>query len=110
MPRYRAGPFRGSTAILAGRYHAWMDRSTPPWQEPTAPPSSGELTAWWWNGRWGKLARRDVKVFRMADGLVDVEAWDGRQEGRCRSWPSLTPEVATELTTDLMSDSDGWQS
>jgi hypothetical protein len=39
----------------------------------------------WWNGRWSRLARRDVFVRNGADGRWQVELRRGGPEGRLRS-------------------------
>lgn len=76
----------------------------------TTTPEPEDLVTWWWNGRWGRLARRDIKVFTNGQGLFQVEAWDGGAEGRCRRWHDLTIKAAAAIVIDLKSDSDGWQS
>jgi hypothetical protein len=70
-----------------------------------------DLVRWWWNGRWGHLARKDVKIYREGDGYL-VEVIEGGAEGRHRAWPSLpSEETALELAINLMSGSgsNGWK-
>jgi hypothetical protein len=62
----------------------------------------------WWNGHYGRLARRDVVIFIDGDGWR-VEAWEGGPEGRIRAWAPPTEEDCLLLADDLMSDSEGWR-
>jgi hypothetical protein len=63
---------------------------------------------WWWNGRWGRLARRDVKVYRDGD-TFRVEAVQGGVEGPIRQFPDLPESAAVDVAKSLMEESDGWQ-
>jgi hypothetical protein len=63
---------------------------------------------WWWNGRWGRLARLDVKVYRDG-GLFRFVAMQGGVEGCVRQFPGLAELAAVDVAKDLMNDSDGWR-
>ncbi len=56
----------------------------------------------WWNGRWGRLARRDVWLHHDA-GRWWLEAQSGGQEGGplWRSQPTTEPEARAELAAML---------
>jgi hypothetical protein len=67
-----------------------------------------ERVYWSWNGRWGRLARQDVKVYK--DGsLFTVEHLQGGTEGRRRTWEELDREEAWDTVKGLLSESDGWR-
>jgi hypothetical protein len=67
-----------------------------------------QRTGWWWNGRWGRLARRDIKIF--TDGKSwSVEDLQGGVEGRLRAVDGLTDEQARTMAEDLMAGGDGWR-
>jgi hypothetical protein len=67
-----------------------------------------QRTGWWWNGRWGRLARRDIKIF--TDGQSwSVEDLQGGVEGRLRAVDGLTDERARTMAEDLMAGGDGWR-
>lgn len=67
-----------------------------------------ERVGWYWNRRWGRLARRDVKIY--SDGRSwHVEAVQGGVEGRVRRFDDLDESGAKALADNLMSESDGWQ-
>lgn len=59
---------------------------------------------WWWNGRWGRLARRDIKIF-PDEGRYRVEAWTGGGEGRVQTFDDLDESNALALAEDLATDS-----
>ena len=62
----------------------------------------------WWNGRWGRLARHDVKIYTDSS-VWRVDAIEGGPEGRIRSWEPPNEDAALDLAQDLMADSDGWR-
>lgn len=64
------------------------------------------LIRWWWNGRWGKLARYDVKVYAEGRQRWRVEAWTGGVEGRVRAWDHLDAAQTRELFADLTEEGD----
>ena len=59
----------------------------------------------WWNGKWGRLARRDVLLYEDDEtGRWSVEARDGGVEGKSRWWDLAREPDATRLVDDLMAD------
>jgi hypothetical protein len=66
---------------------------------------------WWWNGRWGHLARRDVFV-HLEDGNWSVQAREGGAEGRTAVWQFDDRDQAVAAAKNLMDKSgmDGWRS
>ena len=62
----------------------------------------------WWNGRWGRLARRDIYLRTDGDRYA-VEAREGGADGTTRTWYPPTEEDALQLVDDLLSDQDGWR-
>lgn len=63
---------------------------------------------WWWNGRWGRLARHDVKVYRDG-GRWSVEFVQGGVEGRVRLFDDLDRAGAEAQASELMMGQDDWQ-
>jgi len=62
----------------------------------------------YWNGKWGRIARKDILISEDA-GRWLIEARDGGAEGRSR-WPECTDEdAALIIVRDLMSDEHGWK-
>jgi hypothetical protein len=62
----------------------------------------------WRNGRWGRIARRDVYLRTEGDRCV-VEAREGGPDGTVRTWYPTTHEDALLLVDDPMNDQDGWR-
>lgn len=62
----------------------------------------------WWNGRWGRIARRDVYLRQEGDHCV-VEAREGGADGKTRTWHPPTKEDGLLLVEDLLSDQEGWR-
>lgn len=62
----------------------------------------------WWNGKWGRLARRDVYLRAEGEGFA-VEAREGGPDGDKRLWRPPTEETALLLVKDLLSDQDTWR-
>jgi hypothetical protein len=62
----------------------------------------------WFNGNWGRTARRDIKIYNDGD-VWYVEARQGGGEGRSRWWQPPTEDAVLDLVRDLMSDHDGWR-
>lgn len=59
----------------------------------------------WWNGKWGRLARRDVLLYQDdKTSRWSVEARDGGVEGERRVWELACEPDAMKLIEDLMSD------
>lgn len=66
-----------------------------------------ERRKFWWNGRWGRTARRDL-IVHVDGGQWWVEARAGGVEGRVRWIECVSEDAALDLVRDLMTDSDGW--
>ncbi len=62
---------------------------------------------WWWNGRWGRLARHDVFVHEQA-GRWAIEDRTGGSEGRSRWAEAPSEAIALEWAEQLRRESDGW--
>ncbi|MEU4243106.1 hypothetical protein [Actinoplanes sp. NPDC026619] len=62
----------------------------------------------WWNGRWGRIARRDIHLRAEGDRYV-VEAREGGADGTTRTWSPPTEKDALQFIDDLLSDQDGWR-
>lgn len=67
-----------------------------------------ERVYWSWNRRWGRLARRDVYVYKSGP-LYRVEDLQGGVEGRRRVWDDVDRYEAWELVKGVLSESDNWQ-
>jgi hypothetical protein len=61
----------------------------------------------WWNGHWGRLARRDVRLVHRQRWTV--EAVEGGAEGKIRRWTFETEEQARELVNRLLAHGTGWR-
>jgi hypothetical protein len=62
----------------------------------------------YWNGRWGRLARRDILVFEDG-GQWRVEVRTGGADGRSR-WHEFDQEdEALDLVRDLIAGADEWR-
>ena len=59
----------------------------------------------WWNGRFGRLARRDVRLSETG-GRWRVEVSEGGVEGRSASWEYDT-EAAARAQVERV-PGDGW--
>jgi hypothetical protein len=62
----------------------------------------------WWNGHWGRLARRDV--FLRTDGdqwLVEQRA--GGSEGRSRFFEFASEDDAYDVVRVLLDGHDDWR-
>ena len=62
----------------------------------------------WWNGTWGRLARRDVLLWEDG-GRWLVEARRGGAEGRSRWFEYGDEDAATECVRGLLADSPHWR-
>src|SRR5688500_7408447 len=60
----------------------------------------------WWNGTWGRLARRDV--FLRVGTLWEVEAREGGADGRSRIWRFLSEEEARAFAERCMTRPGKW--
>jgi hypothetical protein len=67
-----------------------------------------ERVRWWFNGRWGHLARRDMIIWTR-DGRYAIEARYGGTEGRSRWLKCADLGQAEDVANNLMEDSDGWR-
>src|SRR5258707_985688 len=64
----------------------------------------------WWNGRWSRLARRDVFVRNAADGRWQVELRRGGPEGRLRTLSFGSRQDAVEWIESAVLDQEtGWR-
>lgn len=64
--------------------------------------------AHWWNGKWGRIARRDLYV-NQDDNQLDVWiviAQDGGADGQQRRWTFYCEADAMTLAERLMEDPD----
>jgi hypothetical protein len=63
----------------------------------------------WWNGKWGRLARRDVYLRADADQWF-VEQRAGGAEGVSRFYEYDSEDEAYEAVRALLSGPDEWRS
>lgn len=60
----------------------------------------------WWNGRWGRLARRDIRL----SVRWEVEALSGGADGRAKRWEFDDEVKARSWVEHLMgTGGDGWK-
>ena len=62
----------------------------------------------WWNGTWGRLARRDLYLYEDG-GTWLVEARLGGADGRSRWFTCPDEDAALERVSDLMTESNDWR-
>jgi hypothetical protein len=63
--------------------------------------------AHWWNGKWGRIARRDLYVNEDdRSGVWFVIARDGGADGQERRWTFYCEQDAIALAERLMEDPD----
>jgi hypothetical protein len=62
----------------------------------------------WWNGRWGRLSRRDILLYEDA-GQWWIEARHGGSDGRTRWLECAGEDAALNAVRDLMIGTDGWR-
>jgi hypothetical protein len=62
----------------------------------------------YWNGRWGRLARRDVLLYEDA-GLWTVEHRTGGAEGRSKREEFAQEDAAFDRLRDLLGDDADWR-
>jgi hypothetical protein len=62
----------------------------------------------WWNGRWGRLTRRDILLFEDG-GQWWVEAREGGPDGHSRWFELPDEDRALDCARDLMAGRDGWR-
>lgn len=65
----------------------------------------------WWNGTWGSLARRDVWLWRTADGGWRVELSLGGLDDGVREHEDFDDEAAARVFLDraLAQGGSGWR-
>jgi hypothetical protein len=62
----------------------------------------------WWNGRWGRLARRDL-FLREDGGTWHVEDRVGGADGHSRWYRYGDEDSALDRVRALMATADGWR-
>jgi hypothetical protein len=62
----------------------------------------------WWNGTWGRLARRDVYLFEDG-GKWLVEAREGGAEGRSRWYDFDDEDTALDCVRGLLVQPGDWR-
>lgn len=62
----------------------------------------------WWNGTWGRLARRDIYLWEDA-GQWTVEARQGGAEGRSRRYDRLDEDAAMDCVRGLLLQPGDWR-
>jgi hypothetical protein len=62
----------------------------------------------WWNGTWGRLARRDVYLFEDG-GRWLVEDRQGGAEGRSRWFEYSDEDAALDRVRNLLGEGDRWR-
>ncbi|HEX6872784.1 MAG TPA: hypothetical protein VF163_16935 [Micromonosporaceae bacterium] len=62
----------------------------------------------YWNGRWGRLARRDILLYEDG-GRWSVESRAGGADGRSRWTEFADEDAAVDLVRDLLAGSDDWR-
>jgi hypothetical protein len=67
-----------------------------------------ERRKFWWNGKWGRLARRDVMVYEDG-GTWWVEAREGGAEGRSRWFEFRDENGATDCVRALIAGDERWR-
>jgi hypothetical protein len=65
--------------------------------------------SWWWNGKWGRLARRDVEIHHEPESWT-VEARQGGPEGEASRWTAPTEAEARTIAQQLMQTDERWRS
>ncbi|GIJ52459.1 hypothetical protein Val02_93450 [Virgisporangium aliadipatigenens] len=66
-----------------------------------------ELLEKWWNGSWGRLARRDVLL--RVGAIWEVEVREGGADGHSRVWRFPTEEEARAFAQQCMTPSGKWR-
>ena len=64
----------------------------------------------YWNGKWGRLARRDILVFEDG-GTWLVEAREGGADGKSRWFELPSEDMALDCVRNFitLSKMDGWR-
>ena len=70
-----------------------------------------ERVAWWWNRKWGRLARRDVMIYYDGAGHWQVQAREGGVEGRFQHQDFTDESQARDIAMQFMAASaaDNWR-
>jgi hypothetical protein len=70
---------------------------------------AGDLVERWWNGRFGRLARRDVWLYQSTTWRVESREGDG-DSGRGNTWTFDDEEQARAMVRRLLeTGGDGWR-
>jgi hypothetical protein len=64
--------------------------------------------SWWWNGKWGRLARRDVEIHHEPESWT-VQARQGGSEGDGKRWAAATEDEARKMAEQLMRTDERWR-
>lgn len=67
-----------------------------------------EREQWWWNGKWGRIARLDVMIWRDEGGLF-VETQEGGAEGRRNRYRAADDAAAKGLAEEFMNTPGRWR-
>ena len=67
-----------------------------------------ERRKFWWNGKWGRLARRDVLLYEDG-GVWWVEAREGGAEGRSRWFEFGDDDHAMDCVHALIAGTERWR-
>ena len=65
-----------------------------------------DLVGRWWNGRYGRIARRDIWLYTDDDRWL-VEAREGDSDSPVQTWPFACEPDARALVTKLIETSGG---
>jgi hypothetical protein len=71
-----------------------------PWRDQDAPrvfdaPGVARVS-WWWNGNWGRLARRDAEIHHVPESW-SVEARQGGPGGEGKGWAAASEDEARKM-------------
>ena len=64
--------------------------------------------SWFWNGKWGRLARRDVEIHHEPESWA-VEARQGGPEGEAKRWRAASETEAKNIADQLMRTDERWR-
>jgi hypothetical protein len=64
--------------------------------------------SWFWNAKWGRLARRDVEIHHEPESWA-VEARQGGPEGESQRWPAASASEAEMMAEQLMRTDERWR-
>jgi hypothetical protein len=67
-----------------------------------------ERRKFWWNGKWGRLARRDILLYEDG-GVWWLETREGGVEGRSRWAEFHTEEAACDAVRPMIEGPDRWR-